>query len=95
MIKSSIVTIHGLGGHRTDTWADSPGNDTWLSTLLLDRVPGARIMAFGYDTLDAPGVVTSAAAIRRTAVQLLDGLIKRREKNNVRFSPTVTFAYLI
>ena len=52
-------------------------------------------MAFGYDTLDAPGVVTSAAAIRRTAVQLLDGLIKRREKNNVRFSPTVTFAYLI
>ena len=52
-------------------------------------------MAFGYDTLDAPGVVTSAAAIRRTAVQLLDGLIKRREKNNVRFSPTVTFAYSI
>lgn len=84
--KASIVTVHGLGGHQTDTWADASGNGTWLSTLLPDRVPGARIMTFEYDTLNAPGVVTSAAALQSIAVQLLDGLVKIRKENNVRLS---------
>ena len=41
-------------------------------------------MTFEYDTLNAPGVVTSAAALQSIAVQLLDGLVKIRKENNVR-----------
>lgn len=51
-------------------------------------------MAFGYDTLDAPGVITSAAAIQRTAAQLLDDLVRMRKESNVRPPPITTFCLL-
>ena len=45
----SIVAVHGLGGHAFNTWTH-PGTDTcWVRDLLHDRLPGTRIMVFGYN----------------------------------------------
>jgi hypothetical protein len=44
----SIVAIHGLDGHREDSWTAENGV-LWLRDLLVDEVPPARILTYGYD----------------------------------------------
>lgn len=45
----SIVAIHGLNGHRENTWIVS--NDVlWLRDLLLAELPRARVLIYGYDS---------------------------------------------
>jgi len=44
----SIVAIHGLDGHREDSWTAENGV-LWLRDLLVDSVPPARILTYGYN----------------------------------------------
>ncbi|KAF2434895.1 hypothetical protein EJ08DRAFT_581701, partial [Tothia fuscella] len=43
-----IIAVHGLNGHRDNTW--TAANDIhWLRDLLLTDIPNARIICWGYD----------------------------------------------
>jgi hypothetical protein len=44
----SIIAIHGLDGHREDSWTAENGV-FWLRDLLVGEVPMARILTYGYD----------------------------------------------
>jgi hypothetical protein len=44
----SIVAIHGLDGHREDSWTAENGI-LWLRDLLPKELPHARIATYGYD----------------------------------------------
>lgn len=44
----SIVAIHGLNGHRENTWT-AENNVHWLRDLLPANLPKARIICWGYD----------------------------------------------
>ena len=49
----SIVAVHGLNGHREKTWTcnETSGDDVlWLRDLLPNRIPGARVWTWGYDS---------------------------------------------
>ena len=49
LLTASIVAVHGLNGHRLDTWTAANGI-CWLndSSLLPAHFPTARIMTYGY-----------------------------------------------
>jgi hypothetical protein len=53
VLGSSIVAIHGLNGHREETWtATNKGEKVnWLrdSQMLPNVIPNLRIMSWGYD----------------------------------------------
>lgn len=47
----SIIAIHGLNGHAFDTWEhrnNSGERFMWLRDGLPERIPGARILIYGY-----------------------------------------------
>ena len=52
-IYSSIVAVHGLGGHPYDTWTEETSGKMWLRDFLPSQVPYTRIMSYGYDSLVA------------------------------------------
>ena len=45
----SIVAVHGLDGHRENTWTAENGV-LWLKTLLFEDLPKARVYTYGYDS---------------------------------------------
>lgn len=45
----SIVAVHGLNGHWERSWTSSSSGRNWLSDLLPDDIPSARILSYGYN----------------------------------------------
>ena len=46
---ASIVAVHGLDGHRTESWTATNGI-FWLRDYLPRQIPKARILTYGYDS---------------------------------------------
>jgi tetratricopeptide (TPR) repeat protein/pimeloyl-ACP methyl ester carboxylesterase len=46
---TSVILIHGLGGHVTDTWRTSKGLETYLPHWLAEDVPGIAVYSVGYE----------------------------------------------
>ena len=45
---TSIVAIHGLDGHRENTWTKRD-RILWLRDWLRSDLPNARVLTYGYD----------------------------------------------
>lgn len=45
-----IIAIHGLGGNWDTTWTDPKTGVNWLKSLLVEDIPKARIMSYGYNS---------------------------------------------
>ena len=45
----SILAVHGVNGHREETWTGDEGI-LWPRDLLPSQLPNARISAWGYDS---------------------------------------------
>jgi pimeloyl-ACP methyl ester carboxylesterase len=45
----SIVFLHGLTGHREETWTAENESEPWPKLLLPSDIPNARIIVYGYD----------------------------------------------
>ncbi|KAG9840443.1 hypothetical protein KCU98_g9245, partial [Aureobasidium melanogenum] len=72
-----IVFVHGLRGHRINTW--SSNNTCWPKDLLPEDIKDARILTFGYDAQVAGFLsTTSQASIFAHAEKLLDNLKNAR-----------------
>lgn len=85
----SIVAVHGLNGDQLRTWTaaderdeEGSGGVNWLKDLLPFRVPGARIMTFGFHA-DVRGN-TSSAGIEENAKSLLSYLVTERQSEEGR-----------
>ncbi|KAK4207664.1 hypothetical protein QBC37DRAFT_298226 [Rhypophila decipiens] len=46
---ADVIFVHGIKGHREQTWSQGSGGPPWPQTLLPLRMPDIRIMTFGYD----------------------------------------------
>lgn len=77
---SSIIAVHGLGGHWRDTWT---GNSTknWLKDFLPFQLQDAgittRVLSFGYDSDTA--FSKAVMDIDDVAAMLLDRLVGERQ----------------
>lgn len=78
---ASIVAVHGLNGHPTETWTHQTTNACWLKDFLPSDIDGARIMTFGYNAGAAFGNTT--ADVNDHAKDLLSSLIDKREEDEV------------
>jgi hypothetical protein len=71
--------VHGLNGDRIKTWTQD--GCFWLRDLLPDKLPGARVMTFGYNADLAMNY--STLGIRDHATVLLSSLRDKREEPEV------------
>lgn len=75
---SSIVAVHGLSGYRTTSWGLAnervEKEKTWLKDAFSERIPGARVMTFGYESDIGTRGVISSTGIKDKAVKLLEAL---------------------
>ena len=74
MRLSSIVAVHGLGGHPYKSWTE--GQKLWLRDFLPKAVPEARVFTFGYNSSIAFG--GTASRIDDFARTLLERLLQKR-----------------
>ncbi|KEF58153.1 uncharacterized protein A1O9_06077 [Exophiala aquamarina CBS 119918] len=75
----SVVAVHGLGGDFYQTWASTDAQRTlWLSQLLPEKLPRARIFSFGYAS--APTFSKSVTGISDSANDLLHHLMPITEQ---------------
>lgn len=72
---SSIVAVHGLGGHPFRTWTHK-NQCCWPRDLLSVDIPDARIMTFGYD---ANVIGSSINTFKDSAQLLLQHLLLKRD----------------
>ena len=76
-----IIAVHGLGGDAYRTWTHADGN-VWLAQLH-DRLPGARIYTFGYDSGFA--FSRGTGTIEEFARSLLAHIMTVRNTDEVRY----------
>ena len=91
----SIVAIHGLDGHREDSWTAENGV-LWLRDLLIDEVPPARILTYGYDANTRGKEQLTSQTLYDHAETLIAKLVLFRKKTsvcNVIMSP-MTIPYI-
>ncbi|CAG7850798.1 SubName: Full=Related to kinesin light chain {ECO:0000313/EMBL:CCA76343.1}; Flags: Fragment [Serendipita indica DSM 11827] len=72
-----IVAIHGLDGHREETWTTDDGI-LWLRDLLPSNLPNARILSYGYDADTQSKECVSTQTMRRHAEGLAQALSRQR-----------------
>jgi len=83
----SIVAIHGLDGHRQESWKAKNGV-LWLRDLLPKKIPDARILSYGYDANTRGHEQLSVETLDGHAIALVSKLALIREETSVCKDPT-------
>ncbi|KFG80287.1 hypothetical protein MANI_027426 [Metarhizium anisopliae] len=77
-----ILFVHGLRGHRENTWKAKDASEPWPQALLPVEIPNARILTFGYDAaVTDVGSMVSQSTIAGHSGNLLSALATHRRKN--------------
>lgn len=82
-----IIAIHGLGGSWETTWTDPKTGVNWLQSLLIDDIPDARVMSYGYNSKEY--FSRSNANIRDFALDLLVDYKSYRTSQAEKSRPTI------
>ncbi|EFW99917.1 ankyrin repeat-containing protein [Grosmannia clavigera kw1407] len=91
--RVDVCFIHGLSGDREKTWTAAGESQPWSQTLLPSRLPGARILTYGYDAYVVR--VTSAAnnSLTNHATNLLKDLTDDRAASRASSRPIIFVAH--
>ncbi|KAF8252486.1 hypothetical protein K440DRAFT_536358, partial [Wilcoxina mikolae CBS 423.85] len=81
----SIVAVHGLGGHWSETWTEN--GKLWLRDFLPSQLQSARIMSFGYNSDTALSMAVTD--IDDVAAMLLERLDLKRLSPEEKKRPIV------
>lgn len=86
--------MHGLTGKRTGTWLADGKERPWPQTLLPEQLPGARIIAYGYDA-DVVHFVKPAGqnTVREHARNLVNDLTNLRHDTSSLHRPLILVAH--
>jgi len=81
----SIVAIHGLDGHREESWTTGTADNAvlWLRDLLPTEIPTARILTFGYDANTRGKDQLTTQTLYDHAEALIGRLVLFRQKTAV------------
>ncbi|KFZ01516.1 hypothetical protein V500_00731 [Pseudogymnoascus sp. VKM F-4518 (FW-2643)] len=75
-----IIFLHGLTGHREETWTAKGEDEPWPKSLLSKDLPTARIITYGYDA-DVVNLTRTAGrnTVRQHARNLINDLTALRK----------------
>lgn len=76
------MAVHGLNGHREQTWT-APDGVNWLSDFLPSDIPNARILTWGYDANTNSTSQISAQSLYDHAKTLVSDLCLKRSLTKV------------
>lgn len=82
-LVASIIAVHGLNGHRIDTWTFKE-KVCWLKELLPPEIPMAAIFSYGYP------IATPITSVAQDLIVVLD---ERRMKRSSYEIPIVFVAH--
>ncbi|KAF2679629.1 hypothetical protein K458DRAFT_115480 [Lentithecium fluviatile CBS 122367] len=86
-----IIAVHGLNGHRDETWTATNGTH-WLRDLLPKDIPNARIFCWGYDA-NTHGKRVSHQFLHDHAEQLVSNLCVKRKRTSTMQRPIIFVAH--
>ncbi|KAI5842141.1 hypothetical protein DFP73DRAFT_498411 [Morchella snyderi] len=89
-----LVCVHGLNGHREETWTAENGI-LWLRDLLPSVVPRVRVLSYGYDGRTSGPRLISCQTLHDHAVGLVTDLSQRRKIEEVHERPIIFLAHSI
>ncbi|KAF8529512.1 hypothetical protein BU17DRAFT_60309 [Hysterangium stoloniferum] len=87
-----IVAIHGLDGHREQSWTAENGI-LWLKDLLPQRLPHARITTYGYDTSTSSELNKIEETLYGHAQNFISRLALLRNKTTTTTRPIIFLAH--
>lgn len=76
------MAIHGLNGHRENTW--ELNGKIWLRDFLPERIPSARVYTWGYDANTHSRTEISKQLLYDHAINLIQELSLERRLTRVR-----------
>ncbi|KAI4860266.1 hypothetical protein F4820DRAFT_118408 [Hypoxylon rubiginosum] len=82
-----ICFVHGLAGNRDSTWTAEGQTAPWPELLLAPKLPGARLLAYGYDA-----AASSASGLHDHASNFLGDLVGDRRRAEAKRRPLVFVA---
>lgn len=95
---TSLVAVHGLDGHREESWTADNGV-LWLRDELPKKLPNLRILTYGYDVRTQDSTLLSLQTLYDHAEDLVASLNLMRQTEKVsstcRRSLTYGFTYNI
>lgn len=94
--KISIVAIHGIFEHATQTWTEPESSILWLRDLLPEKLPNIRVLVFSYkaESLSVPGSATlsgegTADRLLAHATSLISELCAERQFDKALRRPII------
>jgi len=90
----SIVFVHGLTGHRDETWTATGADEPWPKSLLGKDIERARIITYGYDA-DVVHLTRPAGqnTVREHAQNLVNDLASLRRDSRIVNRPIIFVAH--
>lgn len=92
---SSIIAVHGLGGHWRRTWTSRSSQKNWLEDFLPGQLEAEsianRVLSYGYDSDTA--FTKAVTDIDDAAGSLLDRMIGERQSPQEKLRPTILVAH--
>jgi len=89
-----IVAIHGLDGHREQSWT-AKNNNLWLRDFLPKTLPNARIFTYGYDAYTRGRQQLTKQSIYDHAVTLVSRLALQRQLTGTEHRPIIFVAHSV
>ncbi|KAJ5546882.1 hypothetical protein N7494_004467 [Penicillium frequentans] len=88
--RIDIVAVHGLGGHRENSWTADDGTN-WLQSLLPRDLPDCRILSWGYNASTAPN--HEKQPLQEMSEKLVLDLYNMRELTRTQNRPIIFMAH--
>ncbi|KAJ5175660.1 uncharacterized protein N7482_001537 [Penicillium canariense] len=88
----SLIAVHGLNGHREQTWTAS-NQINWLRDLLPSDIPNARILTYGYDARTHGTNDLTAQFLYEHAITFLGKLCIFRRNTKAKKRPIIFLAH--
>ncbi|RTE70300.1 hypothetical protein BHE90_015307 [Fusarium euwallaceae] len=87
--KVDICFIHGLTGDRDHTWTAQHQPEPWPKSLLVAKIPDARILTYGYDAYVLQTSVASSNKLIDHATNLVSDLANDRLVSSASSRPLI------
>lgn len=89
--ENSIIAVHGLNGHRDNTWTSKGIN--WLQEFVPQVLPRSRVLVYGYDSRTHGSTPLSRSTLNQIGADFLSELSLMRQDDDTERRPIIFLAH--